>query len=193
MTARISITLIMLLAFSVVASAQHEGALLAAADRSVAESQLADARRHFENEEWERAATAYEMAKHHTSFTLHDLHDLAYALIRLSRYDRAARVLRNIIEIDAEDDLAHYNLGVIYLRTARYALAEKTFERAAWLAPSDPDAWYLLAYAAINNDDLTRAWEVLDILIVLDEEDALDVFETLVEVQREREDPTDGW
>lgn len=193
MTARIFLSLACVFLLSAPAVAQDQGEQLAAADRIVAENRLADAQRHFENEQWESAVAAYEQAKHHTSFTTYDLHNLSYSLIQLSRYDRAARVLRNIIALDTEDDLAHFNLGVIYLRTARYALAEKTFERAAWLAPSDPDAWYLLAYAAINNDDFTRAWEVLDILIGLDEDDALDVFETLVEVEHDREDLLRDW
>lgn len=193
MTARIFAAFACILMLTCPLAAQEDGERLAIADRLIAENHLADADRHFENEQWERAVNAYDEAKHHSSFTMHDLHNLSYALIRLSRYERAARILRDIVDIDAEDGLAHYNLGVIYLRSRRYTLAVRAFETAAWLMPSEPDAWYLLAYAAINNDDFTRAWEVLDILIVLDENDAMDVFETLVEAERDREDPLGDW
>jgi tetratricopeptide (TPR) repeat protein len=193
MTARIFVTLASVPLLSCSAVAQNGGEQLAAADRVAAENHLAAADRHFENGRWESAVAAYEQAKHHTPFTTYDLHNLSYSLIQLSRYNSAGRVLRNLIELDPEDGLAYYNLGVVYLQTGRYASAARVLERAAWLLPSDPDAWYLLAYAAINNDDLTRAWEVLDILIALDEDDALDVFETLVQVERDREVDLSGW
>jgi tetratricopeptide (TPR) repeat protein len=156
-------------------------------------SGLALADGYFEDGRWEEAVVAYEEAKHETQFTVYDLHNMAYSLMQLSRYDRARRLLRNIIDIEETDALAHYNLGVLHFITDRYSLATTCLERAADLDPSNPDCWYMLAYAAINNGDLKRAWEVLDILIVLDEDDAMDVFETLSRLESDRADPTSDW
>ena len=72
--------------------------------------------------------------------------------------NEAARVYRMAIEAHPEEKNFVYNLGVLYARELKdYQAAVPLFEKVAELDPEDVDAWFNLATAQLNLNDLDGA------------------------------------
>jgi tetratricopeptide (TPR) repeat protein len=72
--------------------------------------------------------------------------------------NEAAEVYRQAIEAHPEEKNFVYNLGVLYASKLRnYQAAEPLFKKVTELDPEDVDAWFNLATAQLNTDDLDGA------------------------------------
>ncbi|MBN1446543.1 MAG: tetratricopeptide repeat protein [Bacteroidetes bacterium] len=157
------------------------------------QTDLLVARSAYELGEWEIAVEAYEAAKHETTFTIGDLHQLSYALLQLDRYDRARAVLENILDIDPADALAWFNLGITHMRTNRMHAAHRCFERTAEFTSEDPSVWVCLAITSLCTDRFAQAWGAFDELLALDEEKAEMVLGWIVAEEDAHSDPAADW
>jgi Flp pilus assembly protein TadD len=66
------------------------------------------------------------------------------ALLNLQRFAEARRVLKAVLERDPDNARAWYNLGLLDRAAGQDEAALADFQRAAKLAPNDPDTWYFL-------------------------------------------------
>lgn len=73
--------------------------------------------------------------------------------------ERALSLLEKAIALNSEDASAHFELGTVLDRFARFRDAAEEFQKAARLDPSDPAAHYRLArdYDRIGNHDAAQA------------------------------------
>jgi len=72
--------------------------------------------------------------------------------------NEAVRVYRMAIEAHPEEKNFVYNLGVLYARELKnFQAAEPLFEKVVELDPEDVDAWFNLATAQLNVDNLDGA------------------------------------
>ncbi len=71
----------------------------------------------------------------------------------------AMKLLEKAISLDGRDASAHFELGTVLDRLARYADAAKEFQAAALLDPADPASHYRLArdYDRLGNPEAARA------------------------------------
>ena len=68
----------------------------------------------------------------------------AIALLNLQRFAEARRVLKAVLERDPDNARVWYNLGLLDRAQGQDEAALADFQRAAKLAPNDPDTWYFL-------------------------------------------------
>jgi superkiller protein 3 len=72
--------------------------------------------------------------------------------------NETVKVYRRAIEAHPEEKNYVYNLGVLYARELKnFQAAEPLFEKVTELDPGDVDAWFNLATAQLNMDDLDGA------------------------------------
>jgi len=77
--------------------------------------------------------------------------------------NETVRVYRMAIEAHPEEKNFVYNLGVLYARDLKdFQAAEPLFQRVVELDPEDVDAWFNLATAQLNLDDLDGAMVSLE-------------------------------
>jgi len=77
--------------------------------------------------------------------------------------NEAVRVYRMAIEAHPEEKNFVYNLGVLYARELKnFQAAEPLFHKVVELDPEDVDAWFNLATAQLNMDDMDGAMVSLE-------------------------------
>lgn len=87
---------------------------------------------------------------------------LAYVLSQMERNDEAEECLHKSLEVNPDNDEAHYNLGRVYKAKGELATAEKHLKRAIEIDPK-----YALAYAelgALLAGQIDRAKEAVGML-----------------------------
>jgi cytochrome c-type biogenesis protein CcmH/NrfG len=99
----------------------------------------------------------------------------AIALLNMQRFAEARRLLRGIVERDPYNAKAWYNLGLLDRAEGQDEAALEDFQRAAKLAPGDPDTWYFLGatYSQLHREQ--------DAIAALKQALALDAFHASAE------------
>ncbi len=85
----------------------------------------------------------------------------AIELIKEGQIDSAVVLLQNVIRNYPENETAYLELGKIYLKTARYLLAERTFKQCLNVLPSYEPAYYYLAETQFKAGDKKVAIQTL--------------------------------
>ena len=93
--------------------------------------------------------------------------NLAAAEIKLHNYQLAERQLKKALQIRYSNEIAHYNLGYLYLLTGRKKMAKEEFEKAVGLDPKYIKAHYNLGIIALNDRDNRAAISEMKTILML--------------------------
>ncbi|MCB2206228.1 tetratricopeptide repeat protein [bacterium] len=156
-------------------------------------SDLAMAESFFDREDWENAARSYDRVIQAESETPFVLHRLAYSLLKCDHNMKARVVLERLIALNPDDDLAHYNLGILYWSTDRPLLAIPCFKSAVRIDSAWADAWYCLGLIYVDLERPDDAWRMWDRVLPLDADMAADLHERVSYLERYLNDPVQEW
>jgi len=83
--------------------------------------------------------------------------DRAFALMKSDHIPEAIELMRKALELDPDDSMAHFNLGVLLGRNKQLVEAQEEFRRATVLSPAN--ALFIENYGAslATNGDLNQA------------------------------------
>lgn len=137
----------------------------------------------------ENAVRAFELALLQYINSKPLLIELAYSLFKLERNERARIILERVLELDSNDYLGNFNLGILHAVEGRYALAIVYFEHALHAAPNDVDALYCIGLCHIDQGESGRAMDVVRVLATVDKERAAELLEYLNDTDLARNDP----
>ena len=93
--------------------------------------------------------------------------NLAAAEINLHNYPLAEQQLKKALEIRASNEIAHYNLGYLYLLTGKKEAGKKEFEKAIELDPKYIKAHYNLGIIALNARDNKTAIRQMELILTM--------------------------
>src|SRR5581483_839633 len=93
-------------------------------------------------------------------------------LLQRGELDAAAAKLKQAIDLNPQDPLAHYNYGLASLLSGKLDQAIAHFESAVQLAPADPDTHYYLGRARLLRKEYAAAVAELQSAVKLNPADA---------------------
>ena len=106
--------------------------------------------REFKHEKFEKSVDSYQEALKHDPNSFEAKYDLASALYRTERYDKAEQTLLSIANDSTRTELERsevaYNLGNTQFAQQKYKEALSSYRRAMRLNPDDQEAKYNYAY-----------------------------------------------
>ena len=106
--------------------------------------------REFRREHFEKSVDSYQRALHHDSTCFEAKYDLASALYRTERYDKAEKTLLGIVNdttrTEKERGEVAYNLGNTQFAQQKYKEALSSYRQAMRCNPNDEDAKFNYAF-----------------------------------------------
>ena len=106
--------------------------------------------RQFKREQFEKSVDSYQRALQHDSTSFEAKYDLASALYRTERYDKAEKTLLGIVNdttrIELERGEVAYNLGNTQFAQQKYKEALSSYRQAMRCNPNDEDAKFNYAF-----------------------------------------------
>ena len=106
--------------------------------------------RQFKRERFEKSVDTYQRALQHDSTSFEAKYDLASALYRTERYDKAEKTLLGIVNDTTRTELERgevaYNLGNTQFAQQKYKEALSSYRHAMRCNPSDEDAKFNYAF-----------------------------------------------
>ena len=98
--------------------------------------------------------------------------ELASLYLEYENFEAAYKTLLDIVHIDPDNVVAHYNLGLIYDMRNSLKLAQAEYQIASKLSPKDPDIHFNLANVYYKRSDYQKAIEEYSICVFLDPKNA---------------------
>ena len=106
--------------------------------------------REFKREHFEKSVDSYQRALQHDSTCFEAKYDLASALYRTERYDKAEKTLLSIVSDSTRTELERgevaYNLGNTQFAQQKYKEALSSYRQAMRCNPNDEDAKFNYAF-----------------------------------------------
>ena len=106
--------------------------------------------RQFKREQFEKSVDSYQRALQHDSTSFEAKYDLASALYRTERYDKAEKTLLSIVNDSTRTELERgevaYNLGNTQFAQQKYKEALSSYRQAMRCNPADEDAKFNYAF-----------------------------------------------
>jgi tetratricopeptide (TPR) repeat protein len=106
--------------------------------------------REFKREQFEKSVDSYQRALQHDSTCFEAKYDLASALYRTERYDKAEKTLLSIVGDSTRTELERgevaYNLGNTQFAQQKYKEALSSYRQAMRCNPNDEDAKFNYAF-----------------------------------------------
>ena len=106
--------------------------------------------RQFKREQFEKSVDSYQRALQHDSTSFEAKYDLASALYRTERYDKAEKTLLGIVNDTTRTELERgevaYNLGNTQFAQQKYKDALSSYRQAMRCNPNDEDAKFNYAF-----------------------------------------------
>ena len=106
--------------------------------------------RQFKREQFEKSVDSYQRALQHDSTSFEAKYDLASALYRTERYDKAEKTLLGIVNDTTRTELERgevaYNLGNTQFAQQKYKEALSSYRQAMRCNPDDEDAKFNYAF-----------------------------------------------
>ena len=106
--------------------------------------------RQFKREQFEKSVDSYQRALQHDSTSFEAKYDLASALYRTERYDKAEKTLLSIVSDTTRTELERgevaYNLGNTQFAQQKYKEALSSYRQAMRCNPDDEDAKFNYAF-----------------------------------------------
>ena len=106
--------------------------------------------RQFKREQFEKSVDSYQRALQHDSTSFEAKYDLASALYRTERYDKAEKTLLSIVNDTTRTELERgevaYNLGNTQFAQQKYKEALSSYRQAMRCNPNDEDAKFNYAF-----------------------------------------------
>ena len=106
--------------------------------------------RQFKREQFEKSVDSYQRALQHDSTSFEAKYDLASALYRTERYDKAEKTLLSIVSDTTRTELERgevaYNLGNTQFAQQKYKEALSSYRHAMRCNPNDEDAKFNYAF-----------------------------------------------
>ena len=106
--------------------------------------------REFKREQFEKSVDSYQRALQHDSTCFEAKYDLASALYRTERYDKAEKTLLSIVSDSTRTELERgevaYNLGNTQFAQQKYKEALSSYRQAMRCNPNDEDAKFNYAF-----------------------------------------------
>ena len=106
--------------------------------------------REFKREHFEKSVDSYQRALQHDSTSFEAKYDLASALYRTERYDKAEKTLLGIVNDTTRTELERgevaYNLGNTQFAQQKYKEALSSYRQAMRCNPNDEDAKFNYAF-----------------------------------------------
>ena len=106
--------------------------------------------RQFKREQFEKSVDSYQRALQHDSTSFEAKYDLASALYRTERYDKAEKTLLGIVNDTTRTELERgevaYNLGNTQFAQQKYKEALSSYRHAMRCNPNDEDAKFNYAF-----------------------------------------------
>ena len=106
--------------------------------------------RQFKREQFEKSVDSYQRALQHDSTSFEAKYDLASALYRTERYDKAEKTLLGIVNDTTRTELERgevaYNLGNTQFAQQKYKEALSSYRQAMRCNPNDEDAKFNYAF-----------------------------------------------
>ncbi len=106
--------------------------------------------REFKREQFEKSADSYQRALQHDSTCFEAKYDLASALYRTERYEKAEKTLQAIVSDSTRTELERgevaYNLGNAQFAQKKYKEALSSYRQAMRCNPADEDAKFNYAF-----------------------------------------------
>ena len=106
--------------------------------------------RQFKREQFEKSVDSYQRALQHDSTSFEAKYDLASALYRTKRYDKAEKTLLGIVNDTTRTELERgevaYNLGNTQFAQQKYKEALSSYRQAMRCNPNDEDAKFNYAF-----------------------------------------------
>ena len=106
--------------------------------------------RQFKREQFEKSVDSYQRALQHDSTSFEAKYDLASALYRTERYEKAEKTLQSIVNDTTRTELERgevaYNLGNTQFAQQKYKEALSSYRQAMRCNPNDEDAKFNYAF-----------------------------------------------
>ena len=106
--------------------------------------------RQFKREQFEKSVDSYQRALQHDSTSFEAKYDLASALYRTERYEKAEKTLQGIVNDTTRTELERgevaYNLGNTQFAQQKYKEALSSYRQAMRCNPNDEDAKFNYAF-----------------------------------------------
>lgn len=106
--------------------------------------------RQFKREQFEKSVDSYQRALQHDSTSFEAKYDLASALYRTERYEKAEKTLQSIVNDTTRTELERgevaYNLGNAQFAQQKYKEALSSYRHAMRCNPNDEDAKFNYAF-----------------------------------------------
>lgn len=106
--------------------------------------------RQFKREQFEKSVDSYQRALQHDSTSFEAKYDLASALYRTERYEKAEKTLQSIVNDTTRTELERgevaYNLGNTQFAQQKYKEALSSYRHAMRCNPNDEDAKFNYAF-----------------------------------------------
>lgn len=106
--------------------------------------------RQFKREQFEKSVDSYQRALQHDSTSFEAKYDLASALYRTERYEKAEKTLQGIVNDTTRTELERgevaYNLGNTQFAQQKYKEALSSYRQAMRCNPADEDAKFNYAF-----------------------------------------------
>lgn len=147
----------------------------------------------FDRGEYRQVLQAYDLMLIRMIDDPNILHQISYSLLKCERWERAQAVLERFVEVDPEQPVAQYNLGLLHWNMDRRFLAIACFESIVERDSTYGDAWYCLGHLYAEIGKLETAWKIQTRLLAIGHEGAARLQAALVEYEDERNDPVSEW
>lgn len=89
----------------------------------------------------------------------------AHQFIAEKKYNEAVLELKNVVQIDPNDDMAHYDLGETYITLNQRGLAAQAFENAVSANPENLQAQMKMGQIFLTRGDILEARKIVKMLM----------------------------
>ena len=96
------------------------------------------------------SATHYQRAVDLMPYSIEAKFGLIYPVSAIGKWDEVIRIYQKILEIDPQNTIAHYRLGLIYYGRTEYEKAENHFSKVLNLYPFGYDSLIMLAWTELQ-------------------------------------------
>jgi tetratricopeptide (TPR) repeat protein/mono/diheme cytochrome c family protein len=115
--------------------------------------------------EWQQARTEYQKALTVDPDNADSRFDLAHLDFKHGNYAEAEEEYRRVLIANPKDVAAHNELGGVLAAVNRPTAAQREFEAAIAISPDNFDALYNLAGIEVENNNLPRATDLLELAL----------------------------